>query len=297
MMKLDPPDLENARAALMPEQALPLIRFMAHLSLAEQEAEVPADIARQAADLGWTDPQTGARTTLGVLVSDSCREYLFWRERDRALPFEGALPHLARARFQGKYVVEIGAGMGVNLMSLAGTARHLCGVEPVEAYAQMGRIFRAREGIGDIEIRPGGAEALPFGDGALDLVLCVSAHQYFDIHKALPEIARVIRPGGELIILGATLGQYAGGFGMNVLRSGGRQAKHYAMTMINTVGYQAFGRRILPNRGGFSTARPIYPSAAFMTRGLHAAGFETIAPPQRAAGECCFYLRRREDTA
>lgn len=294
MMQLDRSDLDAARQHLTPDSALPLIRFMADQSLGAQAEVAPAEIRQQAADLGWVDARTGVRTTLGILISDSCREYLFWKERHGALPFENSLPHLARSTFRGKYVAEIGAGMGANLMSLSGTAGRLCGVEPVAAYAQLGQILRAREGIEGVEIWPGGAEDLPFEDGELDLVLCVTAHQYFDLHAALPEIARVTRPGGELIILGATLGQYAAGAGARVLRSGGRRSKYYLMTLINTLGYQAFGRRLLPSREAFSTSRPIYPSTGFMTRHLEAAGFETIAPPQPAAGEQCFYLRRRE---
>jgi SAM-dependent methyltransferase len=294
MIELDPSDLDAARRHLTPDSALPLIRFMAHQSLGAQAVEAPAEIGRQATDLGWVDARTGARTTLGTLISDSCREYLFWKERDGALPFEDALPHLARATFEGKYVAEIGAGMGANLMSLSGTAGRLCGVEPVAAYVQLGRIFREREGIEDVEIRLGGAEDLPFEDGELDLVLCVTAHQYFDLNAALQEIARVIRPGGELIILGGTLGQYAADVGLRVVRSGGRRSREYVITLVNTLGYQALGRRLLPSRGAFSTSRPIYPSVGFMTRHLQAAGFETLAPPQRAAGERCFYLRRRK---
>jgi len=293
-MQLDPSDLDAASRHLMPESALPLIRFMAHQSLGAQAVEAPAEVWRQATGLGWIDVQTGARTALGTLISDSCREYMFWKERGGALPFKDSLPHLALATFQGKYVAEIGAGMGANLMSLSGTAERLCGVEPVAAYVQLGRILRAREGIEDVEIRPGGAEALPFEDGELDLVLCVTAHQYFDLHTALPEIARVTRPGGELIILGGTLGQYAADFGLQVLRSGGRRMREYVMTLVNTLGYQAVGRRLLLSRGAFSTSRPIYPSVGFMTRHLEAAGFETLAEPQRAAGEHCFYVRRRK---
>ncbi len=295
MMELSASDYAAARAHLLGEDATVLIRFMAHQSVGSKDAEFSDTVAELAQNLGWIDPDTGLRTTLGILISDSCREYLFWKERDQRLPFEDALPHLVRTTFQGKYIAEIGAGMGVNLMSLAGTADQLCGVEPVVAYAQMGQIFRDREGTTDIDIKTGGAEDLPFADQELDLVLCVSAHQYFDIHPALAEIARVTKPGGELIIIGNTLGHYSWDFGKQVIRSRGRGLKSYVMTLVNTLSYQLLGRRVLVNRSGFSTARPIYPAAAAMTRWLHATGFETLVAPQRAENETCFYVRRKED--
>lgn len=291
-MKLDPETLSTARQILIPESGADLIRFMANKSLHRPDSESPPEVIEQAINLGWITPKNAQFTDAGLLIGDSCREYLFWKERDQNLPFEDALPFLTRANFEGKYIIEIGAGMGANLMSLNGTAGRLCGVDPIEAYVQLGSLFREREGIKEVQIMLGGAENLPLPDDEADLTLCVSAHQYFDIHKALPELARITRPGGEVIILGATLGQYAKNSGRAVLRNRGAGLKEYAITMINTLSYQLMGQRILKPRSGFSTSRPIYPSKGFMTRQLAAVGLEPIAPAQHAAGECCFYLRR-----
>jgi SAM-dependent methyltransferase len=296
-MRLEAGAYDAAHAHLTGADALPLIRFMASQSVALPDTSGAQEAKAIACDLGWFDAHSGRPTIIGTLISDSCREYLFWLERERALPFEGALPHLERDTFAGKSVTEIGAGMGANLMSLSGTAKSLRGIEPIEVYAQMGCIFRAREGLPDFDVHIGGAEAIPLPDGSQELVLCVTAHQYFDIHKALPELARILRPGGALIVIGGTLGGYAAVQGRNVLRSGGRGAKAYAVTLFNTLAYQATGQRALPNRGVFSTSRPIYPTTRAMTRWLQATGFDTLAPPQPAAGEYCFYVRRRGQDA
>jgi SAM-dependent methyltransferase len=44
----------------------------------------------------------------------------------------------------------------------------------------------------------GSAEALPLPDQSVDAVLCGQAMHWFDMDRALPEIARVLTPGGVL---------------------------------------------------------------------------------------------------
>jgi SAM-dependent methyltransferase len=44
----------------------------------------------------------------------------------------------------------------------------------------------------------GSAESLPLPDQSVDAVLCGQAMHWFDLGRALPEIARVLRPGGAL---------------------------------------------------------------------------------------------------
>lgn len=287
-MKLDAQQLEAARAALTGPLAEALIRFMAGQSAAPNGAASTEEIKAIARQSGWIDGQSDQRTTLGFMVSDSCREYLFWMERNRKLPFENSLPHLSDALFEGKYVAEIGSGKGANLMSLAHRTGRLCGVEPVEAYVQLGRIFCAREGLDAMDTHIGGAEALPFKDNEVDLVLCVSAHQYFDIIPAFAEIARVLKPGGELVIIGGVLSSYAR-HAPRYMKSEGLKA--VTITLLNSLGYTALGRRLIGQRGAFSTSRPIYPTTAAMVRWLSAAGFEQVNPPGQIGPETCFHAR------
>ncbi|MDP5087031.1 MAG: class I SAM-dependent methyltransferase [Yoonia sp.] len=283
--------LDAARQYLLGDGSDALIAFMAAQSVdLAQTGDTSLPKAR-AVELGWLDPVTEQRTATGIFVSDSCREYLFWQKRDRKLPFENTLAHLGRAVFKDKHVCEIGAGMGANLMSLATTNTKLCGVEPVDAYIVLGDIFREREGLEPIEIRIGGAEALPFEADEVDLILLVSAHQYFDIHLALKEIARVLRPGGELILIGGTLWPYFTQIGRQVI-AGKSSPKDFLITVTNTLSYMAFGRRIIPSRSGFSTARPVYPTRAAMKRWMRAAGFEQVVEPDSIEDETCFFVKQ-----
>src|SRR5579859_5552691 len=49
-----------------------------------------------------------------------------------------------------------------------------------------------------VRSEPGSAEALPLADGSVDAVLAGQAMHWFDLDRALPEIARVLTPGGVL---------------------------------------------------------------------------------------------------
>ena len=46
----------------------------------------------------------------------------------------------------------------------------------------------------------GSAEELPLPDAAVDLVAVGQAFHWFDLDRALPELARVLRPGGRLAL-------------------------------------------------------------------------------------------------
>jgi ubiquinone/menaquinone biosynthesis C-methylase UbiE len=56
----------------------------------------------------------------------------------------------------------------------------------------------ARErGLSNISFEPADAEALPYDDGAFDLVTCrIAAHHFSDPGQAVREFARVVGPGG-----------------------------------------------------------------------------------------------------
>lgn len=54
----------------------------------------------------------------------------------------------------------------------------------------------------EIAVRPGSAEQIPAEDGTVDAVLVGQAFHWFEPDRALAEIARVLRPGGVLAVLG-----------------------------------------------------------------------------------------------
>ncbi len=53
-----------------------------------------------------------------------------------------------------------------------------------------------RRGLPAVTAMSGRAEAIPLPDASVDAVLAGQAAHWFDLDRALPEIARVLTPGG-----------------------------------------------------------------------------------------------------
>lgn len=103
-------------------------------------------------------------------------------------------------------VIDVGAGTGLSTMIWAGRARRVTAVEPG---AGMRLIAMARLGLADGPVadppEPGGtmfavvagsAEDTGLPDACADIVTASQAMHWFDVDRALPEIVRILRPGG-----------------------------------------------------------------------------------------------------
>lgn len=269
--------LVQAREALLSEQSGALIDLMFHLNLSLPVPAGLADAVSYAVSLGWVqEPELPALTELGSLVADPIREYRFWLDRERRVHGERDYPLLAPENYRGKSVLEPGSGFGCNLMSLMLRAEgRFVGLEPVAVYRQFTGLLAEREGLQPPEVADGKAEQLPFGDESFDVVLCYSAHQYMDIRRAIREMARVLVPGGQIQIIGATIGTF-----LEVARDRlvhkptPRELMRCALTTGNTLCYQTTGRRMYIPTRDFSTSAPVYPSYQAMSRWFRQAGLE-----------------------
>ena len=90
-------------------------------------------------------------------------------------------------------VVDLGAGTGILAGALARLGADVVAVEPDQA--MRAELRRQLPGVRAVE---GSAEILPLPDQSVDAVLCGQAMHWFDLNRALPEIARVLTPGGVL---------------------------------------------------------------------------------------------------
>jgi SAM-dependent methyltransferase len=86
-------------------------------------------------------------------------------------------------------VVELGAGTGKLTRSLTTLGVEVVAVEPDP---RMLAVLRER-GLAGVA---GSAEAIPLDDTTADAVVAGSSIHWFDLERALPEIRRVLRPGG-----------------------------------------------------------------------------------------------------
>jgi SAM-dependent methyltransferase len=92
-------------------------------------------------------------------------------------------------------VVDLAAGTGKLTRVLRPHAQSIVAIEPSPSMRAAFR--RATEGV---EVLDGRAEAMPLEDASADLVTVGAAFHWFRPAAALMEIARVLRPGGALVI-------------------------------------------------------------------------------------------------
>jgi SAM-dependent methyltransferase len=89
-----------------------------------------------------------------------------------------------------EFVVELGAGTGKLTRAVAGLGVAVVAVEPDP---RMLAVLR-RRGLEGVD---GSAEAIPLDDGVADAVVAGSSLHWFELDLALPEVHRVLRPGGR----------------------------------------------------------------------------------------------------
>ena len=95
-------------------------------------------------------------------------------------------------------VLEVGAGNGMNFGHYPGSVQEVVALEP-EGYLRSKAELAAQAASIKVSVQPGLAEKLPFPDGSFDaavasLMLCTVGDQ----PRALTELRRVLKPGGEL---------------------------------------------------------------------------------------------------
>jgi SAM-dependent methyltransferase len=94
-------------------------------------------------------------------------------------------------------VVDLGAGTGLSTAVWSGRARHVLAVEPgtdMRAVARQRLAELPEHGV--FSAIDATAEATGLPDECADLVTASQAMHWFDPAKVLPEIARLLRPGG-----------------------------------------------------------------------------------------------------
>lgn len=107
---------------------------------------------------------------------------------------------LAARRVQGSHAIDIGCGFGRWTRLLAEHGARAVGVDPTEAMLEAARSVSPPS----IEYRGMSATALDFPDESFDLVTCITVLQHLTPEEqevAIREIARVLRPGGEAVVL------------------------------------------------------------------------------------------------
>ncbi len=93
-------------------------------------------------------------------------------------------------------VLDLGCGGGFMAEAMARKGARVTGLDQAKGAIAAARRHAEQEGLA-IDYREGVGEALPFADGAFDIVVSCDALEHVDdLDKVLDEIARVVRLGG-----------------------------------------------------------------------------------------------------
>jgi ubiquinone/menaquinone biosynthesis C-methylase UbiE len=105
---------------------------------------------------------------------------------------------LASAVPDGAALLDVGTGPGVLLMELA---KHRPDLRLTGLDLSEDMVALARKNLPGRTVEAGDVQAMPFGDASFDVVVAsYSAHHWEDPAAAVPEIGRVLRPGGRLVL-------------------------------------------------------------------------------------------------
>ena len=108
-------------------------------------------------------------------------------------------------------VLDAGCGGGGMPLSLAEEARSVVGIDPIDRFGDAGVRLARERGAGNLHFALADGMALPFADGAFDLVLSHAVIEHVaDAPLYLRECARVLAPGGRVYLSTAPYLSFAG---------------------------------------------------------------------------------------
>lgn len=145
--------------------------------------------------------QRGEPTSDSVSVADRRQSFgAVARAYDRhrpGYPAEFIAHLLRRAEVEAEHLVlDLGAGTGQLAKRVLELGFEAVGVEPDHRMRAV-----LAENIGDERAHRGSAEAIPLPDASVQAVVAGQMWHWVDPARAVPEVGRVVRPGGTLIVL------------------------------------------------------------------------------------------------
>lgn len=156
-------------------------------------AEVPDDT--EALKLVLAQRQDKMRTYFDELAGKFGRQYVPGRSwQGLAETLLTLLPPLV--------IADLGAGEGTVSQLLARRAKHVIAVDNSEKMVEYGANLARGNAVENLEYRLGDLEALPIGDGEVDVALfSQSLHHAQHPATALAEAHRILKPGGRVLVL------------------------------------------------------------------------------------------------
>jgi ubiquinone/menaquinone biosynthesis C-methylase UbiE len=104
----------------------------------------------------------------------------------------------------GKVIADVGAGPGTLSFLLAKYAKTVYAIEPITPFRNFIREKALKENCSNVYAIDGFLDSIPFPDNSIDILFTSNAIGW-NLMKELPEIERVVRPGGLAIHLARSI--------------------------------------------------------------------------------------------
>jgi SAM-dependent methyltransferase len=153
-------------------------------TMTDDSAERRQDRERAFHDAAFTEG--GGRGPQGALVEAASKRYL----------------RLVTEACRDGTCLEYGCAMGTTTIEVAGVARRVTGFDVSSVGIDRARQAAKVAGVADrVTFEVQEAEALPYASGSFDVAFGQSVLHHLDLRAAVPEMVRVLRPGGTAIFL------------------------------------------------------------------------------------------------
>jgi ubiquinone/menaquinone biosynthesis C-methylase UbiE len=155
------------------------------------------DDALRAVEAYWEAASCGEELYLqGMELED------YERQASERYRLEPCIPRFVEFdRYRGQRVLEIGVGMGADHRRFAEAGADLTGIDLTDRAVQHVRRQFDLTGLSS-DLQTGSAEALAFASDSFDLVYAWGVlHHTPDTPRAVGEVLRVLRPGGEAKVM------------------------------------------------------------------------------------------------
>jgi ubiquinone/menaquinone biosynthesis C-methylase UbiE len=97
--------------------------------------------------------------------------------------------------------LDVATGTGFTSFALAERCRNVVALDFTEGMVREAEGLRRERSLANVAFCLGDAEAMPFRDGAFDLVACrYASHHFPNVAHAIAEMARVTRRGGRVVV-------------------------------------------------------------------------------------------------
>jgi ubiquinone/menaquinone biosynthesis C-methylase UbiE/DNA-binding transcriptional ArsR family regulator len=113
-----------------------------------------------------------------------------------------AIGHLALRLTPAITIADLGAGEGLISQLLARRAERVWCIDNSPRMVEVGTDFAAKNGLANLAYKLGDIESVPLPDASVDLaILSQALHHAQHPQKAVAEAHRILKPGGQILIL------------------------------------------------------------------------------------------------